>query len=127
MLKNGIRYVVCIVVYHFSHTHTPPRSSRLVHAVSVCFIVDLAGRQSGPPATAQGTVCTVNIAPVFFFLLSCCLFSNYCLTAAVVVAVLLLFFSSGAFEASRPGVWVEVHCGERLIMEKCACVCFSQV
>lgn len=36
---------------------------------------------------------------------------------------MLLFFSSGAFEASRPGVWVEVHCGERLIMEKCACVC----
>lgn len=23
VLKNGIRYVVCIVVYHFSHTHTP--------------------------------------------------------------------------------------------------------
>lgn len=69
VLKNGIRYVVCIVVYHFSHTHThTPRSSLLVHAVSVCFIVDLAGRQSGPPATAQGTVCTVNLAPVFFFL-----------------------------------------------------------
>lgn len=81
-----------------SHTHThTPRSSRLVHAVSVCFIVDLAGRQSGPPATAQGTVCTVNLAPVFFVFFSflCCLFSNYCLTAAVVVAVLLVFILLG--------------------------------
>lgn len=43
-------------------------SSRLVHAVSVCFIVDLAGRQPGLPATAEGTVCTVNPVPVFFSL-----------------------------------------------------------
>lgn len=54
------------VTHIHTHTHTP-RSSLLVHAVSVCFIVDLAERQSGPPATAQGTVCTVNLAPVFFF------------------------------------------------------------
>lgn len=106
-----------------SRAHTPLHCSRLVHAVSVCFIVDLARRQSGPPATTQGTVCTVNLAPAFFSFL-CCLFSDNCLTAVVVVAVLFCAFFSSC-EASHPGVWVEVHCGEGLIMEKCACVFFS--
>lgn len=124
VLKNGIRYVVCIVVYHFSHTHTPPRSSRLVHAVSVCFIVDLAERQSGLPATAQGTVCTVNIAPVFFFSSFLLSFFKLLSDSSGCGGCFVAFFTSGAFEASRPGVWVEVHCSERLIIEKCMCVFF---
>ncbi len=66
----GMPCVYCGVPFQ---SHTPPRSSRLVHAVSVCFIVDLAGCQSGPPATSQGTVCTVNLVPVFFYFL-CCVF-----------------------------------------------------
>lgn len=37
---------------------SPPQLSALSLTPSVC-LSDLAARQSGPPATAEGTVCTV--------------------------------------------------------------------
>lgn len=62
----------------------------------------------------------------FFFFLSCVVFffSKLLSDSSGCGGCFVAFFTSGAFEASRPGVWVEVHCSERLIIEKCMCVFF---
>lgn len=74
--RSACWYAQCTVcdVYHFSR-HCPSLfnsasaaclSRLLSFTACACFIGDLAARQSGLPATAEGTVCTVSLVPVFF-------------------------------------------------------------
>ncbi len=103
VLKNGIRYVVCILWCTISVTPpTHPHPSLLsAGARRLCLFYCGLGRV---PVWAAChipgySMYSESCASFFFYFLCCVFFSNYCLTTAVVVAVLFCFFILGL---SRP-------------------------
>lgn len=125
LLKNGIRYVVCIVVYHFSHTHTHP-SLLSAGARRLCLFYCGLGRAPVWAACHSPgySMYSESCASFFFFFFLCCLFFQIIVWQRWLWWLFCFFVFSGACEPSRPRVWVEVHCSERLIMEKCVYVFF---